>query len=57
MKNDTSILLDALNEDIGNILDLDIQNIIDAFPSYIIIVDENHHIIAANKAVKKDLRL
>ncbi|MCJ7666425.1 MAG: HD-GYP domain-containing protein [Actinobacteria bacterium] len=58
MKNSNiTALLDSLSMTIANDLDLNIQNIIDAFPSYILIVDENHHIFAANKAVVKYLRL
>ncbi len=36
---------------------LGISEVLDTFPNYIMLVDENHHILFANKAVSRDLGL
>ena len=36
-------------------LELGIPEVMDAFPNYVMLVDQNHHILFANKAVSRDL--
>jgi diguanylate cyclase (GGDEF)-like protein/PAS domain S-box-containing protein len=58
MNNSTAIvLLDSVKDSIDNGLGLDVQNILDSFPYYVLIVDQNHFIVAANKAITKDMGL
>ncbi|MCJ7666628.1 MAG: PAS domain S-box protein, partial [Actinobacteria bacterium] len=48
-------LVDSVREDIDKDLGLNVQNIIDAFSSNVLIVDEDHRIVAVNKQTTKDL--
>ena len=34
---------------------LDVQGVLDSFPHYVMIIDEDHRILAANHAVQRDL--
>jgi PAS domain S-box-containing protein/putative nucleotidyltransferase with HDIG domain len=36
-------------------LELGMPEVLDAFPNYVMLVDQNHHILFANKAVSRDL--
>lgn len=36
---------------------LDMQALIDSFPYYVLIIDEDHHILMANHAVRRDLKV
>src|SRR4030066_510450 len=56
LKNEAEVdIIRKIQLDSNSMQGLGVQEVLDAFPSYILIIDENHYILAANKAVIKDL--